>query len=92
MPRFRVFSYCATLGVILVYLSLEFKLCFMRDNLLETKPKDTDKNLRMETAEFQIDLDAAKLSFHPFCTLSVHIENKTEVYLREFWLSRMIEL
>lgn len=82
MPRFRVFSYCATLGVILVYLSLEFKLCFMRDSPLETKAKDTDKNLRMETAEFQIDLDAAKLSFHSFRNLSVHIENKTEVYLR----------
>lgn len=90
--RFRIFSYCATLGAILVYLSLEFKPSFMRDSPRETKPKDTDKNLRMETAKFQIGLNSAKASFHPFCNPAVCIENKTEVYLREFWLRRMVEL
>lgn len=56
----------------------------MRDSPPETKPKDTDKNLRMETAKFQIGLNSAEASFHPFCNPAVCIENKTEVYLREF--------
>ena len=49
----------------MVYLSLELKLSFMRDNPLETKTTDTDKNLRMEIAEFQTGLDAAKPPFQP---------------------------
>lgn len=56
----------------------------MRDNPLETEHKDTDKNLRMETAKFQVVLDSAKASFHPFCNPAVCIETKTEVYLRDF--------
>lgn len=56
----------------------------MRDNPLESKPKDTDKNLRMETAKFQIGLDAAKVSFLPFCYPAVCIENKSGVYLSKF--------
>lgn len=63
MPRFSFFSYFVTLGVNLVCLSLEHKLSFMRDNPLETKTKDTDKNLRMEIAKFQTGLDAAKPPF-----------------------------
>lgn len=86
-PRFRVFSYCAILGAILVCLSLEFKLNFMRENPLETKSKDTDKNLRIETAKFQTGLDTAKHPFHLFCNSAVCIENKAQVYLRitELW-------
>lgn len=49
----------------MVYLSLELKLSFMRDNPLETKTMDTDKNLRTEIAEFQTGLDAAKPLFPP---------------------------
>lgn len=64
----------------------------MRDNPLESKPKDTDKNLGMEIAKFQICLVAAKASFYPFCNPAVRIENKTEVYLSKFWLRRVIEL
>lgn len=68
----------------MVYLSLEFKLSFMTDSPLETKPRDPDKNLRMETAKFQIGLDEAKASFYPFCNPSVCIKNKIEVCLKEF--------
>jgi len=41
MPRFSFFSYCVTLGVILVYLSLELKMSFVRDNHLETKNQES---------------------------------------------------
>lgn len=59
---------------------------------LETKTKEPDKNLRMEIAEFQTGLDAAKPPFQPLWNSAVHTENKTEVCLREFWLSGMIDL
>lgn len=92
MSRFSFFSYCVTLGEILVYLSLEFKLSFMRENPIEIKTKDTDKNLRMETAEFQTGLDAVKPPFQSLWNPPVCTENKTEVCLKEFWLGGMIDL
>lgn len=92
MPKFSFIFYCVSLGVILVYLSLELRLSFMRDSPLETKSKVTDKNLRMEIAEFQTGLDASKSHFQSLWNPAVRTENKTEMCLKEFWLSEMIDL